>query len=302
VFTRAGRGVIQECITKINPDIVHSHDTYGFLDLKLSCPEIFTIHGFIHGDIQVSTTRWRKIKALIWRYFELRAWSQKNHLVSISPYVREFARHHTEARIFDIDNPVGRQFFSCTRSYAEQPRIFCSGVICRRKNQLQLLEAVGILRDRGRCVRLVLAGAASETDYAEKFVMRIEELDLQDQVEMLGNISSEQVKRELSKTSVFALVSREENSPISIMEAMAAGVPVITSNRCGMPYMVEHGVTGFLVNEKNATDIADKLQAVLSSQTVIESMGARGLEVAVTRFHPDVVAKKTVRAYAEITG
>jgi glycosyltransferase involved in cell wall biosynthesis len=101
----------------------------------------------------------------------------------------------------------------------------------------------------------------------------------------------------MSRAAVFTLVSLEENSPMAIEEAMAAGVPVVTSNRCGMPYMVRNGESGFLVDPNNPDDIARRLGKLLKDDELRRSMGAKGREIALDRFHPSKVAARTREVY-----
>jgi glycosyltransferase involved in cell wall biosynthesis len=84
---------------------------------------------------------------------------------------------------------------------------------------------------------------------------------------------------------------------MGIEEAMAAGVPVVTSNRCGMPYMVRDGESGFLVNPTNPEDIARRLGQLLKNDELRRSMGAKGREIALDRFHPAKVAARTREVY-----
>ena len=109
----------------------------------------------------------------------------------------------------------------------------------------------------------------------------------------------ERIREELSQASVFALVSLEENSPMGIEEAMAAGVPVVTSNRCGMPYMVRHGESGFLVDPNDPVDIAYRLESILGDDVLREAMGKRSKTIAEDRFHPRIVARRTREVYLE---
>jgi len=128
---------------------------------------------------------------------------------------------------------------------------------------------------------------------------RIRRHGLEDRAILLGRIDTEQVRRELAVASVFALVSLEENSPMGIEEAMAAGVPVVTSNRCGMPYMVRDGESGFLVDPHDPHDIARRLRQLLENGELRRSMGAKGREIALDRFHPAKVAARTREVYMQ---
>jgi glycosyltransferase involved in cell wall biosynthesis len=128
---------------------------------------------------------------------------------------------------------------------------------------------------------------------------RIDANGLREKVTLLGSIGVEQVQAELAQTSVFALVSLEENAPLGIEEAMAVGVPVVASNRCGMPYMVRHGETGFLVNPFAPNDIAQRIRQLLSDQNLRRAMGERSRQVAFDDYHPELVAKRTMKVYSE---
>jgi glycosyltransferase involved in cell wall biosynthesis len=120
---------------------------------------------------------------------------------------------------------------------------------------------------------------------------------LEERVTVLGRITSAQVRQELAAAAVFALVSIEENSPMGIQEAMAAGVPVVTSNRCGMPYLVRHGYSGFLVDPHDVDDVATALGRVLESNELRLAMGRKARAIARDRFHPDIVAGLTRDVY-----
>ena len=98
------------------------------------------------------------------------------------------------------------------------------------------------------------------------------------------------------------LVSLEENSPMGIEEAMAAGVPVVTSNRCGMPYMVRHGESGFLVDPHSPKDSASHLEKLLGDVELRKRMGEAAKSRALEGFHPERVATRTMAVYKRAIG
>jgi len=174
--------------------------------------------------------------------------------------------------------------------------------VCRRKNTLGLVEAFATVRRAGFEARLRLAGGVTEPDYERTVKARIAQLGLESRVDWLGKLDVAAVERELSRASIFVLVSREENSPLGIEEAMAAGVPVVTSNRCGMPYMVGHGETGFMVDPENPREIAGRLCELLSDRAQRQAMGRTAKAVARSRFHPAAVAARTRAVYLQAVG
>lgn len=292
-----GRNQMYRFLSELKPDVIHAHDIYGLMVQDLDIPRVFTAHGQIFKDTLVSGGNFSRIRSLLWRYFEIAGWKRQPHIISISPYVREQMSNLVNGTIHDIDNPIGYDSFGVDR-HENSMTIFSAGIINARKNVLSLLEAVAILKKRGLNIKLRLAGG-HERNYYKKVIDYIEQQKLSGSVMLLGQISSAAIIHELSCASLFALVSLEENSPMVIEEAMAASVPVITSSRCGMPYMVRDGESGYLIHPQRPEDIADKIQKLLENDELRKSMGQKSKEIALDRFHPDKVAKRTRDVYLQ---
>jgi glycosyltransferase involved in cell wall biosynthesis len=293
----ADRRQVQDRLRALKPDVVHAHDTFGLMVRGMPLPRVLTIHGFIHGDTLVAGAPLARVRSAAWRWIETRTWADYPHIISISPYVRERLSGIATGAIHDIDNPIGAGFFEVPRREAGLV-IFSAAVVSRRKNTLGLVEALARVRAAGVDATLRLAGAVAEPAYDAMVRARVAALDLAPHVARLDSITAAQVAGELARASVFALVSREENSPLGIEEAMAAGVPVVTSNRCGMPYMVRDGVTGYLVDPEDPGDIAARLIDLLRHPERRAAMGQRARAVAADRFHPGLVAERTREVYA----
>lgn len=291
-----GRRQMRQFIDRLRPDVVHAHDTYGLMVQGMPVPRVFTIHGFIHADTLVAGERLARVRSWLWRRVETAGWADQPHIISISPYVRERLAGIAPGVIHDIDNPIAEECFTAARD-ERAGTIFSAALICRRKNTLGLVEAFARLLASGVKAELRLAGAASEPDYERRVRERIEARGLQDRLILLGGLDAAGVRAELARASVFALVSLEEGAPMGVAEAMAVGVPVVTSNRCGMPYMVRDGETGFLVDPNDSDDIAERLRNVLEDDALRSRMGVRAREIALDRFHPDVVARRTREVY-----
>jgi glycosyltransferase involved in cell wall biosynthesis len=295
-----GRQKISRYLIALAPDVVHAHDTYGLMVKGLSIPRVFTVHGFIYGDTLVSGGRMAWLRSKIWRSVETSGWADQPHIISISPYVRERLTGIATGVIHDIDNPISERFFEISRN-ERKGVIFSAALISPRKNTLTLIDAFAKLISGGIEAELRLAGSVVEPHYGRLVEERISTHRLQNRVIMLGRISTDQVMKELSVSSIFALVSLEENSPMGIEEAMAARVPVVTSNRCGMPYMVRHGETGFLVEPNDPEDISRRMKQLLEDDALRARMGDKARFIAQDRFHPAEVAARTREVYYEST-
>lgn len=290
-----GRQQMADYLKRLAPDVVHAHDVYGLMVKGLAVPRVFTIHGQIYKDTRVSAGRFPRARSWLWKRIEQNGWSDQPHVISISPYVREQLAGIVSGTIHNIDNPIGEDCFHLTRR--EEPgRIFCAAAICPRKNTLGLVRAFSELVKMGVNAELRLSGGGDK-EYLDSVSQLVREHGLERYVKLLGRISYAAIQDEMSRAAVFALVSLEENSPMAIEEAMAASVPIVASNRCGMPYLVRDGESGFLVNPTDPDDIACRLRALLENDDLRRSMGDKGKEIALDRFHPAKVAARTREVY-----
>jgi glycosyltransferase involved in cell wall biosynthesis len=287
---------LRRYINSLNPDLVHAHDTYGIMQRALPVPRVLTIHGFIHADTRVSGERLARIRSLFWRRLEISTWARFPHIISISPYVRERLAGIATGSVHNIDNPIDANFFDVERR-DRGLRVFCAAAVSPRKNTLALVNGFARATAGDSSATLTIAGPQPLPSYTEAVRRRIHRLQLTDRVAVLAALSTSEVRQELACASVAALVSVEENAPLAVQEAMAAGVPVVASNRCGMPYQVSDGETGFLVNPLNEHDIAARLSALLADAGLRQQFGARARVIARERFHPDQVSRRTVEVY-----
>ena len=282
--------------------MVHSHETPGlFLD-SIPFPHVFTVHGFDHANIVAGDERMKHLRSFIWGKVEARALTRLGHVISISPYVEGMIRKLTQATIHPIDNPLDLRFFQTPRQAAALRRVLCVGWISERKNTLGSIRAFGGLVGKGYDAELIIAGQEKEVAYLDQGKGLIASLGLQDRVSLIGHINHQALLEELSKASILLLSSFQENAPMGIAEAMAMRVPVVTSHVCGMPYMVEEGASGLLVDPEKTDEIADALISVIASDEVYQSMCLRSRAIAEERFHPDVVAAKHMTVYESVIG
>lgn len=283
-------------LNQLKPTVVHFHETWGLGSVPTPCPQIFTVHGFDSANIPAEAGRFSWIRSRLWKIAEKRGFATARQIISISPYVTRQIQPYTNAAIHEIDNPVDPDFFSVERK-EEAGRVLCVGWISPRKNTVASVRAFARSLYSGRARKLVLAGVPSDKNYLASVQAEIANAGLAARVEFAGQLNRQQLKDQLSRASVLLLPSLQENAPMAVAEAMAAGVPVITSNRCGMPYMVEHNKSGFLVDPTNELQVSDRLKKLLDHLDLRRRMGSRGREIALARFHPAKVAQKTMRAY-----
>ena len=296
----AGKRQIRSLLRQIDPDIVHFQGV-TFLAANCEQPNILTIHGIAERDA-IWDSRWgifRRLKWLLLKLTEGHGRRRVPHVILISEYVRKFLPAGSRIRkTWLIDNPVADSYFDIERSF-EPGRIFCCSRIRPLKNILGMIKAFAPIAQQFPDSQLRIAGA-SQAAYLETCQQQVERSGIRDKVHFLGNISIKDVQTELSKANCLVVPSFQENAPLSIAEAMAAGVPVIAAKVGGIPEMVQDGKTGLLVDPHDTNSICQAVSKVLSDQKLAQSMGQRAKEAAEDRFRASAVCEKTLQAYRDV--
>ncbi len=169
----------------------------------------------------------------------------------------------------------------------EQPRIVSVGRLVEKKGFPDLLRACALLRERGVKFGCDIVGGGP-LDSALRAM--VSELGLGNCVVMHGPQSQSEVRALLAQARVFALACQREgdggsdNLPTVIMEAMAAGLPVVSTKITGIPEMVKDGETGTMVAENDPHAIADALAPFLDNSSLAKQFGANGRERAKAKF------------------
>jgi glycosyltransferase involved in cell wall biosynthesis len=152
-----------------------------------------------------------------------------------------------------------------------------AGSITERKGQLILLQAAARVVKVFPGVKFVLVGRtndARDEQYAAKLHEYVRSTELTENVEFLGWCSD--MPRVLSVLDLFVLPSFNEGLPRSILEAMAASVPVVVTNVGGNPELVSHGRTGLLVPPRDSDGLAAAIECLLAAPDTAQEMGRAG--------------------------
>jgi len=296
----AGRRQIRDILRQIDPDIVHFQNA-TFLAANCQHPHVLTIHGIVERDAMWDR-RWGPLRWPRWLLLKLtEEYGRRRvpYVILISDYAKRILPQKNKIRkTFSVDNPIADSYFDVDWQ-AEPGRIFCCSRIRPLKNILGMIKAFAVIIQRFPHAQLRIAGTA-DSDYLEACEQEIKANNLRNCVHFLGNLSIKDVQFELSRANCLALPSFQENAPLSIGEAMAAGVPVVGAKVGGIPEMVEDGKTGLLVNPYETEDIAEAICSILSDQNLARSMSRRAKEIAQRRFMASAVCKQTLQVYNEI--
>ena len=117
-----------------------------------------------------------------------------------------------------------------------------------KKGVKYLIETLNIIKNKNKNIRLFIVGDGEEREYLEKLV---KELTLEDYVRFIGKIPNERVLEYMVASDIFILPSLSEGFPVTFLEAMASGLPIITTNVRGLSEIIIDGENGFLVDPKS---------------------------------------------------
>lgn len=178
-------------------------------------------------------------------------------------------------------------------------KILCVGRVCPSKGQAILLQAAQILKTKGRDFEVLFLGGGEDLEALKR---RTEEDHLTDKVTFAGPVGHQRVKEELLKADLFVLPSFAEGIPVALMEAMAAGVPVVSTNITGIPELIEHGVDGFLTQASNAEQLAQVIDQVLTGAVDLSPLIAQAQKKVAQWYNVDQNTQELGRIFADLEG
>jgi len=184
------------------------------------------------------------------------------------------------------------------RNLRADPYILCVGRLDdERKNIALVLRAFAALPADLLRTRLVLAGWAGPS---KGFWRLAEGLGVRTRISMVESPTSEELVSLYRSASVFALSSDEEGFGIVLIEAMACGVPVV-STRCGGPDgIVRDGKEGYLTGVGDTAEFTDRLTRLLSSERLNRTMGDAARRTVLERFDSRVAGAALLNTYDEL--
>jgi colanic acid/amylovoran biosynthesis glycosyltransferase len=219
-------------------------------------------------------------------------------IVTVSDYA---ARHLKErfpassAKVQRIYNGIDVSRFQPTDPAEGVPAIISIGRLIEKKGFGDLISACELLRSHGRAFRCSIIG---EGPLEESLRTQIATAGLVQQVELTGPQTQEQIATRLGRGTMFVLPCVRDaeggmdNLPTVIMEAMAAGLPIISTPLAGIPEMVEPGLNGELVPEHDPAALASAIERFMDDPGRARAMGERGRQIAREKFSIETSAQQ----------
>lgn len=211
---------------------------------------------------------------------------------------RELERDYGAPRVRVIANGVAPGEEPVERPVASTTTFLSVGRLRTRKAVGVLLEAFDRLRRERQDVELVVIGDGELRPVIEAQRARLGTAG----VRLLGAVPRDQIARHLAAADVFVLPSIYEGFPLAILEAMAAGLPVLATRVSGNPEAVEDGVSGLLVEPEDAAGLTRAMARMAGDAELRRAMGRRGRRILAERFDIGRVSAAYLALWAESDG
>lgn len=185
------------------------------------------------------------------------------------------------------------------------PTVLFCGRLVEKKGAIDLIEAGAILAAAGRTFRLRIVGSGPLRGLLER---RIRTRGLQGRVTLTGALEHRRVFEEMDAADIFVLPSREarngdrEGTPNVLLEAQAAGLPVVSTRHADIPEIVRENASALLVEPGHVRDLAAAIASLLDSQPAWEAMGTAGRDHVAANHCIEKQGARLRAIYGEVLG
>jgi colanic acid/amylovoran biosynthesis glycosyltransferase len=208
-------------------------------------------------------------------------------------------------KVFRVFNGIAMDGFPPRTPGEGAPCIVSVGRYVEKKGFCDLIEACRLLRERGIDFRCEIIGGGPLEDELRG---QIERAGLRGIAELTGPRSQNEVRRRLAAAHLFVLACVPEadggsdNLPTVIMEAMACGLPVVSTRLAGVPEMIESGADGWLVEPRSPAALAEAMVKLLGDRVESARIGERAQTTARAKFAVETTTAELKRLLAERAG
>ena len=287
---------LKKVLGTFSPDLLHLHSSKaGFLGRlagwRLAIPVVFTAHGwaFTEGVAQPQRS--------IYRFIEKRFASLAERIITVSEYDRQLALQlgvGTADLLTTVHNSVPEIPQPARVAGAGQTvRMIMVARFAAPKDQQLLLQALARLRGFDWILEFV--GDGPQLPPAKALAAA---LGLSERVVFSGECTN--VPERLARADIFVLISHWEGLPLTILEAMRAGLPVIASAVGGVAELVQDGKTGYLVGRENQQQLLVAINALCGSASTRLAMGNEGRMLYQQQFSFAQMLKSTLDIYVSV--
>ncbi len=275
-------------INEFKPDIIHSHlyEAEILSRYKLhDCIYVSHLHSFRKQFVLPKFKDLfykEKLTQLYERSFLIKRYRRcNNKFIAVSNQVRDFYIKHLPNKlnnIFLLFNPINFNDFYCSKKNIlnkNKIKLISVGSLRKLKNHVFLVDIVHELIKRNIDVELLILGEGKEREAIQS---KIDKYNLKDKIKLVGNV----VKPEdyYKNADIYVHSSTSESFGLSILEAMASGLPCITLDAKGNRDIIKDGINGYMIYKQEIDVFCDKIQTLVNNEELYIKMSNNAIEFA----------------------
>ena len=222
-----------------------------------------------------------------------------------------------DSKIKVVENCIDDQFFPTEREVRDKLasielrgkagscnsfRVLFLSNLLKSKGYIDVLQAAVVMKKERIPIEFIFAGTWPSSDEEEFALEFVERHKLNDVVKFLGFVSGEKKRSVLLESDIFILPTyyHYEGVPISILEAMAMGLPIITTRHRGIPGIVEEGANGFFIEPGDSEKIAECVIGFFHNPDLQLRMAKSNIEKARARFTKEHYERSLIKVFDEV--
>ncbi len=289
---------------KFKPDIIHSQLFLGIGLEALAAarynklPLIGTNHTSITDFVHVEFMKKPSLKYAVWYYNCCDLVTAPSQSVFDEMITHGFKKPHQV-----LSNPLDLEIFYPRREkikYKKQfglsgPAIVCAGRLSPEKNIEVVIKAIALAKLKVKDIELAIAGSGKQENELKRLVKKLE---LKSRVKFLGSLSHDRLAELYNAADVYAIASTSETQSLTLMQALACGLPAVAVNARALPEYVNQK-NGFVVAPGDEKALAEKFVLLLKNKPLRDNL-SQGAAFSARQYSAPEIAKKWEALYSKV--
>ena len=295
-------------LLKVRPSIVHIHTSsywtfwenslYVMISKTFKRKAILHIHGSMFDKFCKGQTSLMKnlIRSII---------NMTDKTIALSLYWKRFLTD--EMRVKDPDKVIiinngvdsSKYMSRCSRvreCKREIGVLFIGGAYSKRKGIYDLVNAIPHVLEKFSNITFTIIGKGE----LENIKVLCKNLRIEQHVKILGEASEEEKIEQLCSSDIFVLPTYSEGMPIALLEAMAAGLPLVSTPVGAIPEVIDDGKNGFLIELGNCKALAEKIVVLAQNENIRREMGRYNQQKIMNQYDMSAIARKLSHVYSQL--
>lgn len=285
-----------------SPDIIHVHSSSGVSFYRkmlfLLTAKIFQKKTIFH--LNASNFMQFYNRTALNRFFVQMTLNLVDRILVLSRSIKNDIENCTKNQNIKIlYNPISPDMFSFSSNKKQKQQesvVLFMGRLGKRKGIYDLLEAIPLVVRECKEVKFILCGDGE----LENVQCICHKKKIGNNVEIAGWVVGKDKVAYFKRGDIYVLPTYHEALPLSILEAMAVGLPVVSTPVAGIPDAVEDGVNGFLIEPGDIVALANRIILLLQNDKLRIEMGRNNIKKVKEKFDIDLIIKKVLQEYKSL--